>query len=161
MPYLWSFVIDLAVFVVLYKYRPLWMFAHVIIGFGVAFVTLLFALPILRQNGIPETENAFKLQRHFIIGTVILAIVFLQVIMGITANVMKMIKTSSTVGIYFFNTFHKYLGYCLLILSKFQFFLILDHNGNHPSLFWTLLAIDIVMFLLFVAQKIWFPTFAT
>ena len=101
------------------------------------------------------------MQRHFIIGTVILAIILLQVVMGLVANIMKNIKASSTVGIYFFNTFHKYLGYCLVILAKFQFYLILDHNGNHPDLFWALLAIDIVFFLLFVSQKIFFPTFSS
>ena len=53
MTHIWSYVINISVFVVLYKYRPLWMIAHAILGFGIGFVTLLFALPILRLNGIP------------------------------------------------------------------------------------------------------------
>ena len=53
MPYIWIISINIGIFLVHYKYRPIWMFAHVLIGFGVAFITLLFAIPIIQRFSIP------------------------------------------------------------------------------------------------------------
>ena len=123
MTHIWSYIINLSVFVVLYKYKPLWMIAHVILGFGIGFFTLLFALPILRLNGIPSVQTPGKWQRHKIMGTIALGIIIIQILLGITANVMKMFKNGSTTGIYFFNTCHKYLGYASVIYIKVQTYL--------------------------------------
>ena len=159
MPYIWTVSVNVAVFVVLYKYRPLWMIAHTILAGAIVFMTLLFAIPILRANGIPNADK-YNYQRHYIIGVVILVLVCLQTLLGILSSVMKMMKSSPTIGIFASNTIHKYFGYVLLFLGKFQMYYILDNNGNHPDKFWGLFASDVIFFLLFVAQKIYFPTFA-
>ena len=52
--YIWTFIIDFTVIFALYKYRPLWMFVHIFLGFSAVFLTLLFALPILTLNGVPQ-----------------------------------------------------------------------------------------------------------
>ena len=125
MAYLWSFTIDLAVFLVLYKHRLAWFFMHVIIGLGVSFLTLLLAIPILLQLGIPQQENNDFSQRHAIIGAIIITVILAQVLMGFASNIMKQIRWSSPMALLIMNTGHKYTGYGLLILAKIQVFLIM------------------------------------
>ena len=136
------------------------MFAHVIIAGGVSFITLLFAFPILQVTKIPSEENPFKMQRHIIIGTCILSVILAQVLMGLATNIMKQIRSSPTIVIFSLNTAHKYLGYILAFLAKFQAYLIMDFNGDHPVLWKVLTATDCLFAAAFIIQKIWFPTFA-
>ena len=94
-------------------------------------------------------------------GLVILIMIIIQVILGIVSNVMKFMKNSSTIVIFGSNTVHKYLGYILVLFSKFQMYLIIEFNGLHPT-FWKLLAaIDGFLLLAFILQKVLFPTFAS
>ena len=158
MPYAWSIAINVAVFIVLYKYRPLWMFAHVILAGGISFVTLLFAFPILVAFKIPEQETPDKMRRHFIFGIVILAIIFLQVLMGLATNILKNFRKSPTLAIYILNKGHKYTGYVLTILAKVQSYLIIQTNGDDPDLFRALISIDAIWLAAFIFIKIWWPS---
>ena len=136
------------------------MFAHVIIGFAVAFITLLFAIPIIQQFSIPASETVNMIQRHYIIGVVLMALIILQVVMGFISNILKRVKNSSTTAIFAFNTAHKYVGYVLVFLAKFQVYFILDTNGDHPDRFWIYLGIDISSFIALIIRKVFFPTMA-
>lgn len=156
MPYLWSFVIDLAVFVVLYKYRPLWMISHVIIGLGVAFVTLLFTFPIYQVEGLPQLETADHMRRHIILGLVMMSIVLVQILFGIASTVLKALPKGSAYGIYISNRVHRYMGYFLVVLAKVQIYLKMDQDGT----FWALLVVDLLLMVTFIIQKLVFPSMA-
>ena len=96
-----------------------------------------------------------------IMGTIALAIITIQIILGITSNVMKNFKNSSTTGIYFLNTCHKYLGYASVIYIKVQTYLTIETGGLHPTLWKVLLGVDVLFLIAFIVQKMWFPTFAS
>ena len=160
MPYFWSFSINLAVLVVIYKYRPLWMLAHIIIAGGIGFMTVLTGYPFL-MVGIPPVETVHFLQRHFYIGLVCLPIVLIQLILGIIPSILKLIPSSSPFAIYGFNTVHKYWGYLTLIICKIQCYSLLQTNGNHPELFGLLIASEVIFIFLYVLRAFRFPTMAS
>jgi hypothetical protein len=53
MKYLWTIVIDFAIFFALYKYRRYSIYVHIAIGLFVALTTLIVSIPILMEEGIP------------------------------------------------------------------------------------------------------------
>ena len=57
MPYVWTFVINIAVFFAMYKFKAFNIYIHAIIGLFVALVTLITSLPILIEEGIPDHED--------------------------------------------------------------------------------------------------------
>jgi hypothetical protein len=71
---------------------------------------------------------------------------------------MKLFKKSPSLGILGFNTCHKFLGYGLAVLCKFQAYLLVNTNGDHPVLLIILIVVDCILFVLFVYRKLKFPT---
>ena len=54
------------------------------------------------------------------------------------------------------NIFHKYLGYPIVIVAKVQTYLKL--YTNYRKLFWILMGIEILLVLLWLLHKLFFPT---
>jgi hypothetical protein len=52
MPYIWTIIVDVAIFLILYKYRVGWMILHVFMGLAIALITLISALPVVAQTGV-------------------------------------------------------------------------------------------------------------
>lgn len=151
---------NINIFLALYKYRPGYLIAHYILGFLSALLTLVFTLPILNLNGIIDFYTHNNLRRHFIIGVVVLILVGIQLLLGLSSSIMKLFRKSPSLGIFSVNTVHKYLGYVLVIFCKFQAYLIIHVDGDHPALLIIFYVVDAIFFVLFVIQKMKFPSMA-
>ena len=160
MAYIWSFIMNITVFLVLYKYRPAYLIAHYILGFLSGLISLLFTIPILQLNGIIDFYTFNNLRRHFIIGIVILTLIGILLLLGMFSSIMKLFKKSPSLGIFSINAAHKYLGYVLVIFAKFQAYWLIHIDGDHPVLLIIFYVVDAIFFVLFVIQKIKFPTLA-
>jgi hypothetical protein len=156
MPYLWTVVIDVAIFFAIYKFKPYAVYVHALLGLFVGLTTLFTALPILINEGIPVEEDESYEQRHFIIGLVAIILILLQLLLGILSKVLQIISWSHPYLIYFSNIIHKYLGYGLIILCKVQVFLILNLDEELVSTFWGLIAAETVLGGLWLVCKVLF-----
>ena len=154
--YLWTVIINFSIFFVIYKFKAFTTYIHAALGLFVGLATIITSIPILQRDGIPSTENIFYKQRHYIIGVVIIILIFIQLLLGIISKGLQLIKWSHPYLIYYMNTSHKYLGYVLMVLCKIQVFLKLDLREELESTFWGLLAAEIVMFIIWILCKVFF-----
>jgi hypothetical protein len=93
-----------------------------------------------------------------LIGITILSIIMAQILLGFTSNIMKQVRKSPPLAQFVINKCHKYLGYILLILAKIQVFLHIGRYDEDRSTFDALLAVEVILFVLFVARKLLYPT---
>ena len=131
---------------------------HVILGFGIAFVTFLFALPILIEHGIQPNKSLMR--SHKIIGVAILAVVSIQILLGLTTNILKQFRRSPPFSIHVVKWCHRCLGYALLILGKVQIYLVLNYfkvKEDKNELFVGLLIADCVLLVVLFVRKVYFP----
>lgn len=152
LPYIWTIAINVGIFLALYRYRKYTMIGHFIIGFAVACSTLIIAMPLLVDKPIPTTPSVRK--DHFLIGIAIVAAIFLEVLLGALSKLLNFCKTPSLV-IYWLGKVHRYLGYALTILCKFQVYYILD---SKDKMNWFLLGQDILFAILLIVRKFYFPS---
>lgn len=144
-------MINVGVFLAMYRYRKYTMFGHFIIGFGVVFVTLLFTFPIILDTKIPSAPSRYR--THQITGYTIVVAMFLQVVLGGASRLLSLCKFPS-VGLYYMNKTHLVLGYILLALNKFQvyYYIRVDYR------FWLLIGQDCLFLIFLIARKMFFPT---
>jgi len=64
MPFLWTVVIDIAIFFAKYKHTKYGIIVHATIAMIVTLITLATALPLLFYEGIVEHEDSDKEKRH-------------------------------------------------------------------------------------------------
>jgi len=149
---MWTVTINVGIFLAMYKYRRHTILGHFIIGFAVAFITLLFTFPVLLQITTPSTPP--KKRNHYIIGYVIVSDIFLQVVLGCLCKLLNLCKVPSVV-LYCMNKVHYFLGYSMTILCKFQVYNYIDQD----HVFWILLAQDCLFFIMAIIRKMFFSKF--
>jgi hypothetical protein len=74
--------------------------------------------------------------------------------LGILTKGLQLISWSHPYLIYFLNSFHKYLGYSLIILCKIQVFLILKLDEELVGTLWGLASAEACMGLLWIICKV-------
>ena len=147
---MWTVTINVGIFLAMYKYKRYTIFGHFIIGFAVAFITLLFTFPVLLKTTIPSAAS--KKKTHYIIGYVVVCAIFLQVVLGCLCKLLNLCKVPSVI-LYYMNKVHTILGYSMTILCKCQVYNFI----NQDHVFWILIAQDCLFFVMTIIRKIFFP----
>jgi len=89
-------------------------------------------------------------------GLAIIIILFFQIFSGVVSAICKVfIKKTHPYVIFFLNVFHKYLGYPFTVFCKVHIYLTVWADSK--TLFWILLSLEIILFLLWIAHKLFFP----
>ena len=149
--YLWTIVINLGIFMAMYKYRRYSMFLHFLFSLGVSAITIIYSVPLMIGKTIPTSG---PIKTHIIIGIAILSLIVLEVILGCLCKILNLFKIPS-VALHYMNKGHAIIGYSIAILCKFQYYYV-EININY--VYWTLLGQDILFAFMIIARKIWFPT---
>lgn len=152
LPYMWTIAINIGIFLALYRYRKYSMVGHFLIGLGVACCTLITSMPLLLDKPIPTAPSVRT--THIYIGIAIVAAIFLEVVVGSLSKILNFFKTPSLL-IYWLGKFHRYFGYALTLLCKFQVYYILKQSNK---LYWILLGQDILFAILLIIRKFYFPS---
>lgn len=147
---MWTIAINIGIFLATYRYRKYAIFGHFLIGFGVAFITLLFTFPVFLNATIPSKSS--RMRTHMVTGFVIVVAIFLQVVLGCLSKLLNLWKVPSVL-LYYMNKTHVVLGYLLTILNKVQVYYYIEVNHR----FWLLIAQDCLFLVLIVLRKLVFP----
>lgn len=60
MPYMWTVLIDLTLFLALFKHKAIWPALHGLLGFVIGLLTIITVLPMVYKLGFhPLVENYF------------------------------------------------------------------------------------------------------
>jgi hypothetical protein len=156
MAYLWGPVINLGIILVLYSYHIRWVVIHGLFGLFAFIFTMSTAIPILKTTGVIAADSGFLdeyplLNIHYRIGIVCLAIILIQVLMGMAAILMQMFQARSLL-IVRMKKFHATFGYTIIILIKANYYI----NFRIDLTFWGFLAQDIAFLILLIVRKISF-----
>ena len=156
--YLWTIVIDVAIILAINQYRSISIILHVILTLFVVIATWVISYPLYINYDPSFTDtDEYVRHSHGTIGFIIMLVILLQVISGTITQVNKLFrKNCHPYVIYFVNIFHKYLGYPIVIVAKVQTYLKL--YTNYRKLFWILMGIEILLVLLWLLHKLFFPT---
>lgn len=119
MPYVWITIVDVIVLLAFYGYRRYTKVIHSVLGTGLIVTTIVTSAPSLIKNGF-HTKHL----THYIIGVVIYGIMGLQFLLGVVKFVLVFFNKGSPFLAYVLKQFHKYLGFCLLIIAKVQIYLM-------------------------------------
>lgn len=160
MPYLWTFVIDFSLFFALYKHTKYSVVLHSITASFVGLTTLITALPMLIELGIPDHESSFRLQRHTILGIIIISVIILQVLLGAVSRTLQFLTFRSSLVIFRINLLHRCLGYTLIIVGKIQAYLMIAKVYDN-DFFWGLMISDIILIILLLVRKITWPNISS
>ena len=87
MPYLWSILIDIGVFLPFYVPPKYTVILHAICTTIVSAATLMTAGPELVLNGLPQWSD--ELFFHKLLGTFIFALIIMQIVLGIISKLNK------------------------------------------------------------------------
>jgi len=151
LPYMWTVAINVGIVLAMYRHKRYTMFGHFLIGFGVAFITLLFSFPMLLNTPLSSVPPSKQI--HIKVGYAIVGTIFLQVLLGCFCKLLNLCKVPSVV-LYYMNKIHVVLGYLMTILCKFQVYYIIDQD----HVFWMLLAQDCLFFIFTIIKKVFFST---
>ena len=72
---MWTIAINIGIFLATYKYRRYTIFAHFLIGLGVAIITILSAFPMLLKADLSNLRPNIRI--HTLIGIAIIAAIML------------------------------------------------------------------------------------
>jgi peptidoglycan/LPS O-acetylase OafA/YrhL len=150
LPYLFTFVIDIAIFFALYQYRRYAIVVHAVIATLCVLTALITALPLLIKLQIPSEGSP---QTHAIIGLVVLILILIQLTAGLISKALQCISHNASYGIFLLNRVHRINGYILALLGKVEVYLSLWNGGEQDKLY-VLLAIDGTLLILLIARKI-------
>lgn len=158
MSLIWGPGANVAIFLVLYSYRQLWVWAHSILFLFAGIYTIATAIPILLYTGIIYEDSSiqtsyskFILNRHYIIGIASLSGIALMLLLGITLKLLNIFSFSSAL-ILIVRSIHKYLGYLIILTCKANMYIITKLD-DLPLL----IIQDAVFALLLFARKLKFP----
>lgn len=152
MKILWGLVINIGIFLALYRNRKLAILGHSLIGLAATVATISSSLMILSDMSIPVKNLGKKdVRGHMIFGIALLGLLFIQALLGIFGRLLNCCGVGS-IPIYYINKTHRVLGWILVILCKAQNFYI-----RSIKLKWYLfLAFDILTFSLIIIRKFTF-----
>ncbi len=147
MPYFWSIVIDIAIFLpflVQYKYS---LIIHMVLGAIVAVTSIVTSWQSM-MRGLPPSGT--RMYFHKLFGMIILGLVLIQVILGLISFLIKATKKTSPHVVLYIRWAHTYIGYVIALMCKVQTINFL--KGGSP-LYWFNLIWDI-FFILFYLQRL-------
>jgi hypothetical protein len=161
MAYIWGPVINLGIILVMYSYRIRWVVIHGLIALFAFLFTLSTSIPILKTTGVISSDSSFLdeyplLHIHYKIGIACLAVISIQVVMGIAAILMQLLQARS-LYIIWMKRAHAIFGYTIIILIKSNYYI----NFSIDKTFWGFLAQDIAFAILLTVRKISFPKMET
>lgn len=148
MPFIWSIVIDLALFLPFYVHSKYSVVIHALLtSFAVMFTVLTSSKSW--THGIPPPSD--KMHFHKLFGVIIFGVVLLQIILGIVSKLSKSSNNMKPQQVYYLRKAHTYLGYTIALMTKLQVLKILKstHFAYWFNLFWNIASIS-----LFIYRKI-------
>ena len=153
MAYLWGPVINVAIFLALYSYRPYAILLHGLITLFVGVFSLAISLTILYNAGFPQPTA--KLYNHFNIGFAAMLCIILQLLMGMALKLINVFDFSSAL-ILKLSYAHKIFGYLMVLLCKANYYVIFQIRAEWDQ-FWGYLGMDLAIILAVVLRKLLFP----
>lgn len=145
MPYIWSIVIDIALFLPFYVHQKYSILIHALLtSFVVAFTVITSSKSW--SHGIPPPTD--KMHFHKLFGVIIFGIVLLQMILGIISKLSKSSNSMKPQQVYYLRKIHTYLGYTIALMGKFQVLKILKstHFAYWFNLLWNIASISLFIY---------------
>lgn len=131
LPYMFSFVLDIAIFFALYQYRRYAIIVHAVIAALCVLTALITTLSLVIKLQIPSEDS---LQSHAIMGVVVLILIMMQLTVGMISKVLQCISHNASCGIFLLNRVHKINGYILALLGKVEVYMALWNRGEKEKL---------------------------
>lgn len=123
MPYFWSILIDIGIYLPFYVPPKYTIILHVIFTSIVSLTTMVTASQGLYLKGIPSISDSMFF--HKLIGVVIFALIVMQIILGVLSKLNKSSQTMSSSQVLKLRKVHTYCGYFIVLLAKLQVLKIL------------------------------------
>lgn len=152
MAFCWVFAINIAIFLIQYKYRPYAVYLHYITGGIVGLFTIISSLGILIPEGISSSSNIYF---HKVFGTIIIGILSILLILGLLGWLLSRSESFNSTSIYYIRLAHRILGYILTLASFIQVTLMFKPPSGA---FWLLILWELACVVALVVRKIWWPT---
>lgn len=153
---LWGPGANIAIFLVLYNYRKIWVWLHGAYFFIVTILTLASSIPILTYTGIISANSntnykysASTLNIHYLVGIACMIAITIVTFLGIATKLMNIFGAKSN-SILIIRKIHAITGYLIALLCKANNYIITNGSG-------LLIACDAIFAILIIIWKLIFP----
>ena len=147
-PYLWSVIIDLAIFLpflVQFKYS---LVTHMILGGLVGILSIGTAYPSMIR-GLPPTNS--RMYFHKLFGFIIFGLIIAELSLGLISYLIKPNKNTSPHKVLYIRWGHTFLGYAIAIMSKVQCILIIKSGSQ---LYWFSIIWNTILIVLYIKRQL-------
>ena len=117
MPYLWSIVVDIAIFLPFYLHIRYAMITHIVLMALICSITFITSLEDLLKSGLSYQDKHFT---HKMLGILLLVAFVMQIMVGIISRKIKSSSSHNTKTVILLRKCHKYLGYLLVVIGKYS-----------------------------------------
>jgi hypothetical protein len=148
MPFLWSVIIDIAIFLPFRLHHKYALQAHVVMVSGITVVSFLTASIDFFTYGM---STSYKHHLHRTLGFVLFLVIAAQMVLGFISRKMKNSDTASASKVLLLRKMHTYFGYSIILLAKYQMLSMLKPS-KLP--FWFNLFWNIFSFTFFIYRKV-------
>jgi len=156
---IWIPAADVAILLVMYSYRKLWVWVHGAFFLLATIYTLSTALPILFSTGIipADSKISYKyptniLNLHYLVGIACLSSITFVTLLGITTKLMNVFQVGSKI-LLVTKKMHKIMGYIIVVLCKVNVSIMTSKNGINGLV----IAEVAFMLVLVIVRKLVFP----
>lgn len=156
---IWIPCADLAIILVMYSYRKLWVWVHGAFFLLATIYTIATALPILLSYGIIPADSKIKykyptnlINLHFIVGIACLSSITFVTLLGITTKLLTLFQAKSKI-LLIIKKIHKIMGYLIVVLCKVNVSIMTSNDGVNGLI----IAEVVAMMILVIVRKFFFP----
>lgn len=153
MAYLWGPVMNVAIFLAIYAYRPYAIILHGSIALLVGIYSLAVSLTILYNTGFPPPTA--KLYNHFNIGFAAMLCIIVQLLLGLALKLFNVFDFSSALLLKLAYA-HRIFGYLMVLLCKASYYVAFQVGEEWES-FWGFMGMDITIIIAVVVRKLFWP----